>query len=55
MSPIKRGLRIRWDEHGDVVVMAVADGYAMCRRPRCAPFVVSVKELERRLQVEVSE
>ena len=28
-----------------VIVMARADGYAMVRRPKCAPFVVLEKEL----------
>lgn len=28
-------------------VMALAEGYAMVRYPRCAPFVVPVKELTR--------
>jgi len=32
-------------EEFEVVVMAIADGYAMARRPRCMPFVCSVKEL----------
>lgn len=31
---------------GEYVVMAVADGYAMCRRPGCMPFVLTVKEIE---------
>ena len=29
----------------EVIVMAVADGYAMVRRPRCLPYVVQAKEL----------
>lgn len=28
-----------------VVLMAIAEGYAMVRRPGCAPFVVREKEL----------
>ncbi len=32
---------------GEVRVMAVADGYAMCRRPGCAPFVVAVSDIKR--------
>lgn len=28
-------------------VMALAEGYAMVRYPRCSPFVVSVRELTR--------
>ena len=31
----------------DAKVMAVADGYAMLRRPGCIPFVESVKTLEK--------
>jgi hypothetical protein len=31
--------------HGEVRVMAIAEGYAMVRRRGCAPFVVSCKEL----------
>ena len=30
----------------EVRVMAVAEGYAMVRRPKCLPFVCSVKDLE---------
>jgi hypothetical protein len=33
------------DEIGSVRVMAVAEGYAMCRRPGAMPFVRSIKEL----------
>lgn len=33
------------DKHGEFRVMARADGYAMCRRPRCSPFVKSETEL----------
>lgn len=29
----------------EVVVLAISEGYAMVKRPRCIPFVVSVKEL----------
>lgn len=32
---------------GTVKVMAVADNYAMVRRPRCMPFVVSLSDIER--------
>jgi hypothetical protein len=31
----------------DVRVMAVAEGYAMVRRPRCMPFVCSIKDLHK--------
>lgn len=34
----------RWDEHGEMRLMAEKDGYVMARRPGYAPFVVSVKE-----------
>ena len=30
---------------GEVRVMAVAEGYAMCRRPGCIPFVVRVNDM----------
>lgn len=33
------------DEQGRARVMAVAEGYAMCRRRNCLPFVVRVSEL----------
>jgi hypothetical protein len=39
----KRG-DVRTDNFGRIVCMAVADGYVMCRRPGCMPFVKSVKE-----------
>ena len=31
---------------GPVRIMAVAEGYAMVRRPRCYPFVIALKELK---------
>lgn len=44
--PIRAGYT--WEgEYGPIVVMAVADGYAMCRRPGCIPFIRTVKEIER--------
>lgn len=42
----------RYDKNGweyypvKVKVMAVADGYAMVRRPRCSPFVIELKRLK---------
>ncbi len=36
----------RIDDGAKVRVMAVADGWAMVRRPGCAPFVQSVKTLK---------
>lgn len=41
---VKEGTIIT-DHIGKARVMAVADGYAMCRRRNCLPFVVRVKEL----------
>jgi hypothetical protein len=41
----KRGDMIPYDNFSHVKVMAVADGYAMVRRPRCMPFCISVKNL----------
>ena len=34
------------DERGPICVMAVADGYAMCRRPGCIPFVIALREVQ---------
>lgn len=34
----------RFDGHGRVRLMAVADNYVMCRRPGCIPFVLSVQK-----------
>lgn len=34
----------------EVIVMAVADGFAMVRRPGCMPFVVDEKQLTRRVK-----
>ena len=47
--PIKRGDKAHIPGRGEyeVKVMAVADGWAMVRRPRAIPFCVMVKELER--------
>jgi len=36
------------DEEFEVIVMAVVGVYAMVRRPQCAPFIVSAKELVRK-------
>lgn len=33
------------DERGPIRVMAVADGYAMCIRPGCVPFVLSIAKI----------
>lgn len=42
LPPITPGLRV-YDQRGQVKVMAVVDGWAMCRRSRCIPFTVHVK------------
>jgi hypothetical protein len=34
---------VKYDEHGKMTVMAVANGYIMARRPRCMPFVALEK------------
>lgn len=36
---------MRWDEPGEVRIMALAEGYAMVRRKGCMPFIVSEKDL----------
>lgn len=40
----KRGDKYR-DDHGVITVMAVADGYCMCRRPGKIPFIRKEKKL----------
>jgi hypothetical protein len=42
---IERGCRFD-DGKGEIRVMAVADGYAMCRRRGASPFILTVKEVE---------
>jgi len=44
-SKIAKGHIFQWKGH-EARVMAVADGYAMCRRPGCMPFVITVREVE---------
>lgn len=34
---------VRYDRGGKLTAMATADGYVMVRRPRCMPFVVSLR------------
>lgn len=34
------------DGIGEIRVMAIAEGYAMCRRPRAVPFVRSIKDIQ---------
>lgn len=43
-TAVKAGDRFS-DEHGNMRVMAVAQGYAMCRRTGCTPFVRTVAEV----------
>lgn len=43
--PIQAGLTWQ-DRYGPIVVMAVADGYAMVRRPGCLPTVMTVRDVE---------
>jgi hypothetical protein len=46
IGPVDIQSGFRWyDIHGQVRVMAVADGYVMARRPGCGPFVVSIKTI----------
>ena len=33
-----------YDEHGKIVHMVTSGGYVMVKRPRCAPFVLSLKQ-----------
>lgn len=42
---IEQGRWVVADDKRKVRVMARAEGYAMVRRPGCAPYVVSEKEL----------
>ena len=53
MKPIKAWM-VK-DSIGPIRVMAVAEGYAMVRRPRCSPFAVPVKQLETMERVEIRE
>ena len=34
----------KYDQHGEVVFMAQADGWIMVRRPRCVPFTMTKNE-----------
>lgn len=42
---IKHGSFVKSTEQIKVRVMAVAEGYAMVRRPRAMPFAVSLKDI----------
>lgn len=33
-----------YDAHGKIVHMVTSGGYVMVKRPRCAPFVLTLKE-----------
>jgi len=37
----------RFDENGRIMFMVESGGYVMCKRPRCMPFVVSIKAWEK--------
>ena len=37
---------VHCDKYGPIRLMTSAGGYVMVRRPRCAPFVLSIKEYE---------
>lgn len=37
----------RQDDLGKIVFMVRSGGYVMCKRPRCAPFVLTEKEWDR--------
>lgn len=43
---MEAGKWIYREESRDVILMAVADGYAMVRRPRCVPYVALLREIE---------
>jgi len=43
---IKRGDKFS-DKLGEVHVMAAVDGWAMVRRPGCAPLTIPIKQLKR--------
>jgi hypothetical protein len=42
---VSKGQR-RQDAHGPIRVMAVAEGYAMVRRPHASPFILPVRTVE---------
>lgn len=39
--------KVRYDQIGPVKFMARVDGYVMCRRPRCMPFVMWGKDWDK--------
>lgn len=44
------GSKIKISAGDHLEIMAVAKGYYMCRRKGCCPFVVPVKEIEKRVE-----
>ncbi len=51
----KRMMCASWvDQHGPVRIMAIADGYAMVRRPGCMPFVEPIREFGRSIRIDDS-
>jgi len=36
---------IRMNDGATIIVMAVKDGYAMAKIPRCSPFIIRIEEL----------
>lgn len=53
MAPEKR----TWwrDAHGCFQVIVVAEGWAMCRRKGCAPFLLHIREFESLTRVRDAE
>ena len=39
-----------YDEYGEARIMAIAEGYAMARRPRAMPFVIVLKDIGKKWQ-----
>ncbi len=42
-TEITIGMTVR-DEHGEVRIMAIVEGYVMVRRKCCVPFVLSIRQ-----------
>lgn len=51
MEEMEAGDIVPFDEIGPVKIMALKDNYVMVRRKGCVPFVVSMKDLLKRLGV----
>lgn len=47
---IRAGATLPYDERGDVRVMAIADGWCMVRRKGAMPFVITTRELARKVE-----